>query len=95
MFHICLDVILNQRYRRLIEILLLYTVTRATEKLLFGKGTKYTNYNEYINSGVILDYQDGDYKCKVYPMFHPGFYGEKNRVGGFDRHIEDWKRIMA
>lgn len=71
------------------------TVTRATEKLLFGKRTKYTNYNEYIDSGVILDYQNGDYKCEVYPMFHPGFYGEKNRVGGLDRHIEDWKRIMA
>lgn len=39
------------------------------------------------------DFIDADYDD--YPMFHPGFYGEKNRVGGLDRHIEDWKRIMA
>ncbi|MEE3471740.1 MAG: hypothetical protein VZR24_13835 [Butyrivibrio hungatei] len=70
------------------------SVTRVTEKLLFGRPPKYKNYNEYIDSGVVLNYQCGAYKCDVYPMFHPGFYGEKNRVGGFTQHIEDWKRIL-
>jgi len=69
-------------------------VTRVTEKLLFGRTPKYKNYNEYIDSGVVLNYQCGAYRCDVYPMFHPGFYGEKNRVGGFTQHIEDWKRIL-
>ena len=32
-------------------------------------------------------------RCLSY--VHPGFYGEKNRVGGLDQHIEDWKRIIG
>ena len=69
-------------------------VAKATEKLLFGSNSKYKSFNEYIDSGVVLDYRSHDYECKVYPVFHPGFYGEKNRDGGFRQHIEDWKRIM-
>jgi hypothetical protein len=71
-------------------------VTKATAKLLFGTVPKYKDFNTFVDdSGCIMTYHGACFTSRVYPLFHPGYYGVNlNRTGGYDRHIKDWERII-
>lgn len=65
----------------------------ATLKMLFGKVPRYKNYGSLVDSKKVYTYINGDVHSTVYPLFHTGFYGVRNRKGGLDKHFEDWSRI--
>lgn len=59
---------------------------------LTGQRLKINGYNRYLN-----DYQKNNglisyNSCKIYPMAHPGRWGEKNR-GGFIKLKTDWENL--
>jgi hypothetical protein len=94
----------EQYVRRLIDILkpekilcLGSLVTSATTNLLLGKAApKYSNYNAFVDEyGKGIEYHGQTFTSKIYPLFHPGYYGVLNRKGGWDKHLEDWKNIIS
>lgn len=69
-------------------------VTKATMKLLLGEIPKYKSFNKFIDEGKIFTYNGDGFTSKVYPLFHPGYYGVKlNRKGGYEQHLKNWSRI--
>ncbi len=88
--------------RKLIDILkpqnilcLGENVSKATFKMLFGKNEKYSSYNDFVTNSKGFEHRNNQYSCKVFPLFHTGYYGVNlNRKGGMYQHIEDWKEMF-
>ena len=69
-------------------------VFNATYKLLLGGNLKYSGYNNLVSNSKGYKYSGTGYEGKIYPVFHPGFYGVNNRNGGLEQHVKDWKKMI-
>ncbi len=69
-------------------------VSKAVVKTLCNERLKSCSFNSLVDSGISYSYARKGFTSKIHPLFHPGFYGIRNRRGLFLQHLRDWSKIL-